>query len=50
MDEKPAQPHPKKTESVREARLKSALKANLARRKAQAKARGQAGKTGKEES
>jgi hypothetical protein len=50
MDEKEAHPRPKKPESAREARLKSALKANLARRKAQAKARGQAGKTGAKES
>ncbi len=50
MDEKQAHPRPKKPLSAREARLKAALKANLARRKAQAKARGQAGKSGQEES
>jgi hypothetical protein len=50
MEENKARPHPKKTESERESRLKSALKANLQKRKAQAKMRGQAAETSKEES
>ncbi len=50
MDENEARPRPKKTENERGARLKAALKANLARRKAQAKARNAVGKTGKVES
>jgi len=49
MDENKARPGPKKPPSAREARLKAALKANLSRRKAQARARAETGKTGKEE-
>ena len=50
MDEDKARSGPRKPESQRAARLKAALKANLARRKAQARARDAAAKTGKEES
>ena len=50
MNEKRADPRPKKAEDPREVRLKAALKANLRRRKAQAKARGAAGKVDEEES
>lgn len=39
MSRKPDSPAPKKTQT-REERLKAALKANMGRRKAQAKARG----------
>ncbi len=39
MDEKPTGQKPDKTSETRKDRLKQALKANLARRKAQAKAR-----------
>lgn len=39
MNERPEKPKPPKPEQNREDRLKAALKANLARRKAQAKAR-----------
>lgn len=49
MDEKSLRPQPKKAENAREARLKAALKANLGRRKAQAKARAKPDVTGKEE-
>ena len=41
MDRKPHKTGADKTGETREARLKAALKANLARRKAQARARGQ---------
>ncbi|MCB2129187.1 MAG: hypothetical protein KDE03_08955 [Rhodobacteraceae bacterium] len=40
MDRKPPKSRSEKDEGSREARLKAALKANLSRRKAQAKARG----------
>lgn len=50
MDQDNARSGPKKPESQRAARLKAALKANLARRKAQARARDAAAKAGKEES
>ncbi len=40
MDRKPPKTGPQKDCETREARLKAALKANLARRKAQARARG----------
>ena len=49
MDEKAPRPRPKQPANERAARLKAALKANLGRRKAQAKARGQGDKAGKEE-
>lgn len=39
MNHKPQSPKPPKKEGAREDRLKAALKANMARRKAQAKAR-----------
>ena len=42
MSRKPAAKTPKAASRSREDRLKSALKANMARRKAQAKARSQA--------
>ena len=38
-DKQPAKPAPTKASTAREDRLKAALKANMARRKAQAKAR-----------
>jgi len=48
MSRKPAPSKPKASSQSREDRLKSALKANMARRKAQAKARTQAsGRTDK---
>ena len=40
MDRKPPKTGPARDGETREARLKAALKANLARRKAQARARG----------
>ncbi len=40
MEQKPRKPKATKGDEAKEARLKAALKANLARRKAQAKARG----------
>ncbi len=49
MDEKTPRPRPKKGESARETRLKAALKANLGRRKAQAKARQTQDRTDKKE-
>ena len=39
MEKKPGKARPKPAPSTREDRLKAALKANLARRKAQARAR-----------
>ena len=46
MEQKPRKPKATKGDEAKEARLKAALKANMARRKAQAKARqGDAGKT-----
>lgn len=44
MSQKPASPGGKKTDASRDDRLKAALKANMARRKAQAKARAEAEK------
>ncbi|MFC6687001.1 hypothetical protein [Jhaorihella thermophila] len=49
MAEKKSPRNNAKTGQSRDERLKAALKANLARRKAQARARGAAGKTGKSE-
>jgi len=48
MSRKPASEPPKKPVATREDRLKSALKANMARRKAQARARDGAAKTNEE--
>ena len=39
MDSKDSKPQPAKTGATREERLKAALKANMAKRKAQARAR-----------
>ncbi|ARU00218.1 hypothetical protein [Yoonia vestfoldensis] len=39
MDSKDSKPQPVKTAATREERLKAALKANMAKRKAQARAR-----------
>jgi hypothetical protein len=45
MDKKPGKPTPAKAPDAREDRLKAALKANLQRRKAQARVRGKTGKS-----
>ncbi len=42
MDSKDSKPQPAKTGTTREERLKAALKANMAKRKAQARARADA--------
>ncbi|MEM1067099.1 MAG: hypothetical protein AAGJ74_16475 [Pseudomonadota bacterium] len=44
MSKNTGKPGPKKAEDPRAARLKAALKANLSRRKAQARARKETGK------
>ena len=46
MDRKPPKTGPARDGETREARLKAALKANLARRKAQAQARARGAKPG----
>ncbi|SMH39840.1 hypothetical protein [Maritimibacter sp. HL-12] len=48
MNRKAASDQPKKKPAPREERLKSALKANMARRKAQVRARDDATRTNKE--